>query len=366
MVQVLATVWSIALIASQNRVKKRQARMATSEWSRYAQYPAARGRAIMWLMVQQALIILASQIVRPRRSSIRQYAGEHFADSLLKLGPLYIKLGQIISCRKNLLGPEWIDAMATLQDKVPASTGQEALELAYSSLDGGQMEFEELFSDFDATPLAAASLGQVHKATLRSNGEIVAVKIQRPSLRKIYDQDLEFLTTIAQAMDKLPSRSKNVGGVASSWRKIFQDAEEILYREIDYRDEASNAVRFAEDLGLTVGGNPIKPMARARNNQTLPSAAEWIRTPYVYQNVSNERLLVMEYVPSIKVTNQAKLLQANITALEQADLADALARAYLRQFCCNLFFSTDPHPGKLGKRKRKRIGGFFDFLWLGT
>lgn len=320
--------------------------MATSEWSRYARHPSARGRAIVWLLVKQAMYLLASNIVRSRRSIIRQKAGRQFSDSLLRLGPLYIKLAQIISCRKNLLGPEWIDAMASLQDQVPANTGQDALDLAYTTLDGGKDAFNELFCEFDSMPLAAASLGQVHKAKLRSNGDTVAVKVQRPFLRTIYDQDLEFLTTIAQWMDKMPSASKNVGGVASSWTKIFRDAEEILYREIDYRDEAENGVRFAEDFGLTRGGEPVEPRAKARNNQTLPSAADWIRVPYVYQNISNERLLVMEFVPSIKVTNQVELKEANVTAADQIDLADALARAYLRQFCCNLFFSTDPHPGK--------------------
>ena len=346
--KVSLAVWGLTLAYSNYQVKKRQAKMATSEWSRYARYPSARGRAIFWLLVQQAMFVLASNVIRSRRSEIRQKAGRHFSDSLLRLGPLYIKLAQIVSCRKNMLGPEWIDAMATLQDQVPANTGQDALDLAYTALDGGKEEFDQLFVEFDSTPLAAASLGQVHKAKLRSNGDLVAVKLQRPFLRQIYDQDLKFLTTIAQWMDKMPSASKNVGGVSSSWTKIFRDAEEILYREIDYRDEADNGIRFAQDFGLTRGGQAVEPRATARNNQTLPSAADWIRVPYVYQNVSNERMLVMEFVPSIKVTNKAKLGAANVTAADQLDLADALARAYLRQFCCNLFFSTDPHPGNVG------------------
>jgi predicted unusual protein kinase regulating ubiquinone biosynthesis (AarF/ABC1/UbiB family) len=139
-------------------------------------------------------------------------------------------MGQIMSCRKNLLGSEWIEAMAILQDEVPARIGDEAMELAYSTLDGGKAEFESLFSEFDSTPLAAASLGQVHRAKLRKSGDVVAVKVQRPFLKKIYDQDLEFLTKIAKFMDKMPGSSKNVGGVSSSWTKIFLDAEVILYR----------------------------------------------------------------------------------------------------------------------------------------
>jgi predicted unusual protein kinase regulating ubiquinone biosynthesis (AarF/ABC1/UbiB family) len=355
-------------------VKKRQAKMATIEWARYAKNPSARGmcsscihsdvrntldfistlfpslsgRAILWLLTQQAIFILLSKILWFRRSTIRKYAGEQFTQSLLKLGPLYIKMGQIMSCRKNLLGSEWIEAMAILQDEVPAQIGDEAMELAYSTLEGGKAEFESLFSEFDSTPLAAASLGQVHRAKLRKSGDAVAVKVQRPFLRKIYDQDLKFLTKIAKFMDNIPGSTKNVGGVSSSWTKIFLDAEVILYREIDYRAEASNAIRFSEDFGLTLGGKAIpKCPVTSKDGQNLPTAADWIRTPYVFEEVSNERLLVMEFVPSIKITNTANLDAAGVTASDKIDLADALARAYLRQLCCNLFFSTDPHAGEI-------------------
>lgn len=386
MARVSLMVWILISIFDNLLVtKRRQAQDMTSEWSRYAQRPGARGRAILWLLLQQAFYItwascwrdynkktnkekpnssstttVASSTVdyssgtasptprQLRREAIRKKAGRNFSNGLLKLGPLYIKLGQIVSCRPGLLGKEWIDAMADLQDRVPARTGQDALDLAYSSLEGGKDEFERLFVDFDSTPLAAASLGQVHRARLQSNGDEIVIKVQRPYLRQIYNQDFVLLTTVAQWMDKLPSTSKNVGGIESSWTQIFVDAEDILYREIDYRDEAENAVRFANDFGLGIGGNATTPAAKAMNNRTLPSAAEWLRTPYVYANLSNERLLVMEYVPSIKVTNQAKLDAANVTVEDRIDLADSLARAYLRQFCVNLFFSTDPHPGNLG------------------
>jgi hypothetical protein len=350
--RIVIIVWLVVSILSTIQTHRRQDQDATSEWSRYAEKPAARGRAILWLLLQQACLLfmarLTSLLAGQQHSTatrIRQYAGHAFSNGLLKLGPLYIKLGQIVSCRKGLLGKEWIDAMADLQDRVPARTGQDALNLAYATLEGGQDEFDTLFVDFDSTPIAAASLGQVHRAKLRSNHHDVAVKIQRPYLRQIYNQDFVLLTTVARFMDRLPGTSKNVGGIESSWTQIFVDAEDILYREIDYRDEAENAMRFANDFGLGWGGNATLPVALNRNNKTMPSAADWLRTPYVYTNVSNERLLVMEYVPSIKITNREKLDAANVTEEDRIELADNLARAYLRQFCCNMFFSTDPHPG---------------------
>jgi predicted unusual protein kinase regulating ubiquinone biosynthesis (AarF/ABC1/UbiB family) len=379
----LIALWSVTYLTSVVRVRRRQAKDATSEWGRYARHPGARGRAIVWLLMEQAVLLLASELLRFQRSHFRTVAGRRFTTGLLQLGPLYIKLGQIVSCRKNLLGPEWISAMERLQDQVPAKTGDDALQLAYSTmvLDGEmenaihggggtgsyvrdnnnddnmdpttnleqrKVKFDSIFRDFDSTPLAAASLGQVHRATLRFNGDVVAVKVQRPLLRQIYNQDFKLLLTIAKVMDRLPNANKNVGGVASSWTKIFQDAEAILYREIDYRDEATNAIRFCNDFGLTKGGKPTTSTARARNQEPLPSAADWLRTPYVYEDLCTERLLVMEYVPSIKITNTAKLQAAGVTELDKIELADSLARAYLRQFCCNLFFSTDPHAGNLG------------------
>lgn len=310
----------------------------------------------MVLMTKQLCLIVAAKIASlfgkkssKRAASLRQYAGRKFSNGILKLGPLYIKLGQIVSCRPGLLGEEWVDALSDLQDKVPARTGQNAMELVYSALDGGKEEFDQLFQDFDSTPLAAASLGQVHRAKLRKNGNEVALKVQRPHLKQIYDQDFALLTTIAKWMDRLSRSGAKVGGVESSWTGIFADAESILYREIDYRDEAENAARFAKDFGLGIGGtsNP-ESTSLARNNETLPDAAEWLRTPYIYTDLSNERILVQEYVPSFKVTDEAKLDEANVSQEDRIKLADDLARAYLRQFCSNLFFSTDPHPGNIG------------------
>jgi predicted unusual protein kinase regulating ubiquinone biosynthesis (AarF/ABC1/UbiB family) len=252
-----------------------------------------------------------------------------------------------------LVPDEWREALEKLQDRVPSKSGQAALELAYSSIDGSKETFDEMFSNFTTTPLAAASLGQVHKAVLRATNDTVAVKIQRPYLREIYDQDFLLLMNIATIMDKFMGKRAQVGGVTQSWTDIFTDAKTILYREIDYRDEADHAIRFAQDFGLGKNGTSIQARAVSRTNETLPSAASWLRVPYVYRNASSEKILVMEYVPSIKITNTEELDKANVTAEEKEYLADILARSYLRQFCVNKFFSTDPHPGNLGVERVK-------------
>ncbi|EED89905.1 predicted protein [Thalassiosira pseudonana CCMP1335] len=361
---------------------KRQKLDATSEWGRYADKPSARGMALFFLMLKLTpYAVLPSVIEKLQRNKIdrendremyessrahqlRKKGGNLFADGLLRLGPLYIKIGQILSCRENLFPEEWIGAMEKLQDRVPAKSGQEAWELAYAACPGGKAEFHKTYSGFNDIPLAAASLGQVHKATLRSTGERVAIKIQRARLRDIYDKDLALMKQIAKYVDKF-GKAGQVGGVEQSWTDIFSDAETILYREIDYRDEAENARRFANDFGLGKGGKAIESTAKGVDGKPLPSAADWLRTPYTYGELSSEKWLVMEYVPSIKVNSNAKLDAEGVTVEDREYLAEALAHSYLRQFCVNKFFSTDPHPGNLGievfEDKRPPRLVFYDF-----
>ena len=358
-------------------VKRRQRADATSEWSRYARYPAARARALValfavsgshYIMLNTRLVpnflwhwlsLVMSAFCKHRvniRTRLLQASGSYLTAGLLQLGPLYIKLGQIISCRPHVLPAQWLVALERLQDQVPAQSGAAALDLAHSAWGNSTRDsFDETFSQFHTDPLAAASLGQVHQAVLRRSGEVVAIKLQRPFLRDMYDQDFSLLTKIAALIDRLSSNNGqkkrsvgSVGGVSQNWTKIFQDAEAILYREIDYRDEAENAVRFCADFGLAKKGQAAKPQALSLDGKVLPTAAPWLRTPYVYQDLSSEKVLVMEFVPSIKITNTRKLRAAGVTAKDKEYLADCLARAYLRQFCCNYFFSADPHPGNLG------------------
>ena len=106
-------------------------------------------------------------------------------------------------------------------------------------------------------------------------------------------------------------------------------------------DEAENAMRFASDFGLGKEGKSAPCTARSLDGKILPSAASWLRTPYVYKEISNEKALVMEYLPSIKISNNAKLADEGVTTDEKEYLAECLARSYLRQFCCGKFFSTD-------------------------
>ena len=311
------------LFAETIRARRRQGVDATSEWGRYADHPALRGLALSALVASLvpyvALPSIIEKITGKSRGgdggdddyggygsreayesswphALRRRGGGSFADGLLRLGPLYVKIGQILSCRKNLFPAEWITAMERLQDRVPAKSGGEAWDLLYEACPGGKANFHRTFADFDDVPLAAASLGQVHRGILRSTGAKVAIKIQRSRLRDIYDKDLALMKKIAGVVDSF-GKAGRVGGVEQSWSGIFGDAESILYREIDYRDEADNAARFASDFGIGIGGAAIECAAVGLDGNRLPSAAGWMRTPYTYRELSSEKFLVMEYVP---------------------------------------------------------------------
>lgn len=361
----MATIYFAIQLVEGLAASKRQQSDPTSEWGRYADKPQARGLALSLLMMKLTPYVVLPILLekfgkkidpktdkdayeQTKAHKLRQQGGNLFSDGLLKLGPLYIKIGQILSCRENLFPKEWITAMEKLQDRVPAKSGEEAWKLAYEACPGGKSGFHTIFSDFDDKPLAAASLGQVHKARLRKTGEAVAIKIQRSRLRDIYDKDLKLMKGIAKGVDAFGGKAGQVGGVQQSWTDIFNDAETILYREIDYRDEADNAIRFANDFGLGYGGVAVESTAKGMDGNALPSASEWLRSPSTYKELSSEKFLVMEFVPSIKVNNLPKLNEAGVTLEDREYLAEALAHSYLRQFCVNKFFSTDPHPGNLG------------------
>jgi len=324
------------------KVQKRQSRDATSEWGRYAKNPVRRSYACTLLTFRLLPYMLGSRILPSKYArKFRISSGKILAEGLLRLGPLYIKIGQILSCRENLLPKEWISALERLQDCVPSKSGNDAVELAYESF-GDKETFHKVLSHFDDVPLAAASLGQVHKGVLRETNQTVAIKLQRQNLRLLYDKDLALMRKLASSGDKFVSKiSKNRSN--QNYTEIFMDAQNILYKEIDYRIEAQNTIRFADGFGIGFGGKTV-----TLDNDKLPSAASWLRVPLVYEKYSTEKLLIMEYVPSIKINNRVALQEAKVSDEDLEFLASSLARCYLRQFCSNLFFSTDPHPGNLG------------------
>lgn len=161
-------------------------------------------------------------------------------DKLLELGPTFIKLGQLLSTRIDVFSKEFISALVSLQDQVPGFSGDTAVKIIEEEFG---RPIDQIFDYFNTTALAAASLGQVHRAVV--NGTEVAVKIQRQGLKELFDMDLKNIKALAILLDKLDPKTD---GAQRDWSSIYDESAKLLYKEIDYENEAFNAMRFQENF----------------------------------------------------------------------------------------------------------------------
>ncbi len=251
-------------------------------------------------------------------------------ESLLQLGPTFIKVGQLLSTRADILPTESVEELSKLQDEVPAFTATRAKQII--ELDLGK-PIDEMFAYFDPTPLAAASLGQVHKAQLHTGEEIV-IKVQRPGLLKLFAIDLGILKRIAQYFQNHPKH-----GRGRDWVGIYEECSKILYQEADYLNEGRNADTFRRNF---------------RGDRR-------IMVPRVYWRYASRRVLTLEYMPGIKISNYEALEAAGIDRKVMARIG---AEAYLEQLLNHGFFHADPHPGNLAVTGQGELI-FYDFGMMG-
>jgi predicted unusual protein kinase regulating ubiquinone biosynthesis (AarF/ABC1/UbiB family) len=251
-------------------------------------------------------------------------------ENLLELGPTFIKVGQLFSTRADLFPSEYVAELAKLQDQVPAFTYEQAAAIAEA--DFGK-PLSQLFRSFDPIPLAAASLGQVHKAQLHT-GEEVVVKIQRPGLKQLFTIDLDILKRIAHYFQNHPKWGKG-----RDWLGIYDECCRILWLETDYLNEGRNADTFRRNFRYQ----------------------EWVKVPRVYWRYTAQRVLTLEYLPGIKISHYEALEAAG---LDRKLLAKLGARAYLQQLLNNGFFHADPHPGNLAVSPEGALI-FYDFGMMG-
>ena len=234
-------------------------------------------------------------------------------ETLLELGPTFIKVGQLFSTRADLFPTEYVEELSKLQDKVPAFSYEQVRTIVEQDLG---KPIQVLYSSFDPIPIAAASLGQVHRAQLHS-GEEVVVKVQRPGLQKLFQIDLAILKGIARYFQNHPD-----WGRGRDWMGIYEECCRILYQEIDYLREGRNADTFRRNF-------------RGEN---------WVHVPRVYWRYTSPRVLTLEYLPGIKISHYEALEAAG---LDRRRLAQLGARAYLHQLLNDGFFHADPHPGNI-------------------
>ncbi|MDB6053486.1 MAG: hypothetical protein JWN25_1009 [Verrucomicrobiales bacterium] len=238
---------------------------------------------------------------------------DQLADDLEKMGPTFVKLGQILSSRADLIPPQYLKGLARLQDKVKPFSYEEVEEAVVQGLG---VRLSKGFQEFEREPIAAASLGQVHKATLR-DGRSVVVKIQRPNIRKQIAEDLEVLENLAAFLSEHTDF-----GQRFQVSKIFDEFQHTLIHELDYTMEASNLKQIHENL------------------LEFPN----IVVPLPVNDYTTSTILTMDFVPGKKITDVQPLER---TELAGSALADELLKAYLKQILVDGIFHADPHPGNV-------------------
>jgi len=229
--------------------------------------------------------------------------------ALEELGPTFAKLGQILSTRPDLLPPEFIDELATLQDKVTPMNESDVVSVMEEELG---VPWEDVFESIEPEPLAAGTIGQVHVATLESRQKVV-VKVQRRGARVAIMRDLGLLELFASKAEGRPGLRKLVDIPA-----VIRHLSESLYRELDFRREAANIVRLREVL---------KPYSQ-------------LAVPDVLPQISSSRLLVLDFIDGVNVREAPQVPERHGAAWQ-------LIESYYRQILTDGFFHADPHPGNL-------------------
>jgi predicted unusual protein kinase regulating ubiquinone biosynthesis (AarF/ABC1/UbiB family) len=264
-----------------------------------------------------------------RQARRRSRRARWLTRQFLVLGSAFIKLGQLLSARPDVLPAELVEELAHLQDQVPAFGFDVVQGLLEQELGDRCAEI----IDLEAIPLGAASLAQVHRASLRSGRQVV-LKVQRPGLERVFRSDLEVLQQLAAVVQRHPR-----WGRGRDWVGIAQECRRVLLRELDFRLEAEHAARFRQQFLDDPG----------------------IRVPGVIWELSSRRVLCLDYLPGIKITDRQALIEAGINP---ALVAEKGAASYLQQLVRFGFFHADPHPGNLAVASDGALI-YYDFGMMG-
>ena len=256
----------------------------------------------------------------PEVAATAPEAGELAAD-LERLGPTFIKLGQLLSTRADILPPPYLEALTRLQDQVEPFSFAEVERIVEDELG---IRLSKAFNRFESIPMASASLGQVHRAEMRDGREVV-VKVQRPDIREQIVADVEALSELATFLDTHTEMGKRY-----DFAQMLSEFRKSLLRELDYREEAGHLIEFAANL----------------RDFTL------IVIPRPVEDFTTSRVLTMDYIHGKKITALHPLRRIDING---ARLAEQFFRAYLQQILVDGVFHADPHPGNVFLTDDERV-----------
>ncbi|KAL6277011.1 hypothetical protein ACE6H2_020612 [Prunus campanulata] len=291
-------------------------------WSRFKTYSTIQRTLEIWGFVLTFLIkawlnnrkfTYKGGMTEEKKVLRRKALAKWLKENILRLGPTFIKIGQQFSTRVDILAQEYVDQLSELQDQVPPFPSDTAVSIVEEELGA---PLKDIFDQFDYEPIAAASLGQVHRARLK--GQEVVVKVQRPGLKDLFNIDLKNLRVIAEYLQKIDPKSD---GAKRDWVAIYDECANVLYEEIDYTKEAANSELFASNF---------------RN-------MDYVKVPTIVWEYTTPQVLTMEYVPGIKIN---KIQAIDQLGIDRQRLGRYAVESYLEQILSHGFFHADPWYGK--------------------
>ncbi len=281
----------------------------------------------LWL---DNLIFNIFQINRDKRNKVQIKRAKWFTNQLIKLGSAFIKIGQLLSARPDLIPNTWIQELSKLQDQVPQFSYTKVEAIIKKELGHKLSKINQI----NPSPIGSASLAQVHKATL-NNGKEVVFKVQRPNLKNLFIIDLNIMQQIAAILQKNKKWSRG-----RNWVAIAKECRKVLMKELDFKCEAQYAARFRQQF----------------------IDDDNIEIPEVIWDLSSEKVLCLSYLEGTKISDIEKLKSKNIDLPKIAEIG---AICYLKQLVNYGFFHADPHPGNLAISNSGKLI-FYDFGMMGN
>ena len=293
---------------------------------------------LIWITLISLLINLWLDNIRftifqtksSKKNRVQIKRAKWFTNQLIKLGSAFIKIGQLLSARPDLIPNTWIQELSKLQDQVPNFSFEQVEETIKKELGSKSDEIDQIISE----PVGSASLAQVHRATLK-NGKKVVFKVQRPNLKELFIIDLGIMQQIAGLLQKNKNWSRG-----RNWVEIAKECKKVLLKELDFNCEAQYAARFRQ--------------------QFLDD--ENIEVPEVIWDMSSEKVLCLSYIEGTKISDLKKLQNKGIDLPKIAEIG---AISYLKQLVNYGFFHADPHPGNLAVSNTGKLI-FYDFGMMGN